>query len=334
MGNISNLHLRILFILIVVSGVVGNGQTTESMASLPSQTLKIAFVTGNATKRFDIFQVNPDGSGLRLITQDHKSHMKWNCCPSWSPDGKELAFVSSDLPQFAKSHAAIFILNVMTDEIHALFQDDAACLHDPAWSPDAKHLVFSRGLKSRATMGRVHQYRTETCPQPDLFSINLDGSGLRRLTDNETASSSRPSWSPDNRTIAYVSRPKAEQAAKADIYLVDADGTNQRQLTKGGAAEVNVDPFWSPDGAEIVFSSNRNGNNEIYVMNRDGAHVRQLTHGTPGGALHPSWSPDGLQIVIGTEDASAIYIMNADGTNVRVLEKFAWHPDFGKWVSR
>jgi TolB protein len=181
-------------------------------------------------------------------------------------------------------------------------------------------------------VGHFLQHRTEICIETELFSMGLDGSGLRQLTHDPTASSSRPAWSPDGRAIAYVSRSKAKEAGEADIFLMDADGSNPRQLTKGGTAEINVDPSWSPDGTEIMFCSNRNGGNEVYVMNRDGGSVRQLTHGTRGRIFHPSWSPDGLQVVFGKGDASAIYIMNADGTNVRVLEKFAWHPDFGKAV--
>ncbi len=311
---------------------MGRAQLTVPMSSAPGQPSKIAFVMGDVTKRVDIFKVNPDGSGLRLITHDHRAYMKWNCCPTWSPDGKEIVFVSSDLPTFGGSHAAIFIFDVVGDTGRAVFRDDTSCPHDPAWSPDARHLVFSRGVKSRVTIGRLIQHRTENCTQMELFSINLDGSGLPQLTHSESTSSSRPAWSPDGRTIAYVSRPKSNDEGKADIFLMDADGSNPRQLTEGGTAEVNVDPSWSPDGTEIAFCSNRDGGSEVYLMARDGTHVRQLTHGAVGGVVHPSWSPDGHQIVFGAGDARAVYIMRADGANVRVLESAAWHPDFGKAV--
>ena len=330
MKNSVTLQLWTLFSFVMASAVLGEAQLPVPTSSAPGQLSKIAFVTGNATKRFDIFQVNPDGSGLRLITQHDRAYMNWNCCPAWSPDGKELAFVSSDLPALGRSHAVIFILDVLGDTVRALFRDDTTCLLDPSWSPDATHLVFARGVKSRKFVGHFLQHRTEICIETELFSMGLDGSGLRQLTQDPTASSRRPAWSPDGRAIAYVSRSKAKEAGKADIFLMDADGSNPRQLTKGGAAEINVDPSWSPDGTEIRFCSNRNGGNEVYVMNRDGGGVRQLTHGTRGRIFHPSWSPDGLQVVFGKGDASAIYIMNADGTNVRVLEKSAWHPDFGK----
>ncbi len=329
MENSISLHTRIFLILVIVPAVLGRAQITGSMSSPASHTSKIAFVVGNATKRFDIFQINPDGSGLLPLTHDHRIFMKWNRYPAWSPDGKQLAFVSSDLPMYAKSHDAVFILDVARDSVRELFRDDARCLLDPAWSPDAEHVVFARGVKKRVTVGH---YRTETCTGSELYSVNLDGYGLRQLTHNETTSARRPAWSPDGGAIAYVSRPQSKEEVKADIFLIDADGSNPRQLTQGGPTEVNADPSWLPDGTTIAFWSNRSGADEIYVIDRDGANVRQLTHGTPGGARHPSCSPDGSQIVFGTGDAKAVFIMNADGTNVRVLAKFGWYPAFGKAV--
>lgn len=323
-------RLRIFSILVIASGGMAKAQLTAPTSPAAEQPSKIIFVTGNASKRFDIFQISPDGSGLRLITHDHRAYMKWNCCPAWSPDGQKIAFVSSDLPTFSESHDEIFILDVVGDTARALFSDDTSCLRDPAWSPDARHLVFVRGLKARVTIGRFNQHRTETCTQTELVSMNLDGTGLRQISHNENTSSSRPAWSPDGGAIAYVSSRKSDNVAKADIHLMDSDGSNPRSLTQGDGVEVNTDPSWSPDGSEIAFCSNRDGTQEAYLMNRNGTHVRQLTHGVPGGVVHPSWSPDGHQIMFGSRDARAVYIMKADGTDVRVLERFAWHPDFGK----
>ena len=126
-----------------------------------------------------------------------------------------------------------------------------------------------------------------------------------------------------------------------EIYVMDADGTNQIRLTNH--PERDYQPSWSPDGARIAFSSNRNGgNSQIYVMDSNGKNVRRLTAGISDG--QPVWSPDGQKIAfagigdeeIGRENRKAkIYIITPDGTHLQKLAgdipssdiEPAWSPD-------
>ena len=82
-----------------------------------------------------------------------------------------------------------------------------------------------------------------------------------------------------------------------DIYVVNADGTDEIRLTSDPS--VDSSPDWSPDGRHIAFDSNRDGDYEVYVMNADGSGLTQLTHNRTidGG---PKWSPDGNYILFGT----------------------------------
>ena len=73
---------------------------------------------------------------------------------------------------------------------------------------------------------------------------------------------------------------------------MDADGGNQTSLTNNPGSYFQ--PAWSPDGDKIAFTSNRDGNPEVYVMDADGANPTSLTN-NPGSTTEPAWSPDGSQ---------------------------------------
>jgi Tol biopolymer transport system component len=133
--------------------------------------------------------------------------------------------------------------------------------------------------------------------------------------------------------IAFTS----ERAGNADIYLVNADGTNERRLTDDPAYDGW--PAWSPDGSRIAFMSTRSGNPDIYVMNADGTHVQQLTT-DPANDIWPEWSPvppggdtGGSQIVFPSrrDGNFEIYVMDADGSNPRRLTDTPAVEDFPAW---
>ena len=103
----------------------------------------------------------------------------------------------------------------------------------------------------------------------------------------------------------------------AEIYVMNADGTGQRNLTRNPANGFYSSAAWSPDGRKMAFVSDRDGNGEIYVMNADGSAQRRLTR-NPASDGGPVWSPDGRKIVFvsgaGELESSEVYVMNADGS--------------------
>jgi Tol biopolymer transport system component/phage gp46-like protein len=145
--------------------------------------------------------------------------------------------------------------------------------------------------------------------------VSIDGNitGLKRLTDY-SAIAGRPDWSPDGKKIAFAARIRN----RADIYVMNTDGTQVQSLTANPA--LDMEPSWSPDGERIAFFSGRDGQNEIYVMNADGSGVERLTD-NPAADTRPRWSPNGKRIVFTSkrDGNGEIYVMNADGSGVERL---------------
>ena len=201
-----------------------------------------------------------------------------------------------------------------------------------AWSPNGRRLAFSGGHR-----------RAEV-----IFSVNLDGSGVKRLTRRprgpEEDYSENPSWSPNGKWIAFDGARTATGAwLIPDIFVTRADGRKERRIAGGRAFQWN--PVWSPDGGTILYeqfvgSSFKNPTLiDLYLVNPDGTGRRRLTR-VRNEANHcacPVWSPDGTRIAYeaeGTRGRPDIYVMNADGSDRRQLtnhrardENPDWSPD-------
>jgi TolB protein len=154
----------------------------------------------------------------------------------------------------------------------------------------------------------------------EIYIADYDGANPRKVTNTATLNIT-PTWSPDSRAIAYTSyRPSGGMGTFQDIVLSYIATGDRRTPADGNPSKQNYLPVWSPDGSKIAFTTNRDGNPEIYVMNADGSGVRRMTN-SPSIDVTPTWSPNGGQIawVSDRTGPPKIYIMNADGTGQRVL---------------
>ena len=139
----------------------------------------------------------------------------------------------------------------------------------------------------------------------DVYTIDADGSNLTPLT-NGPIHEFDPSWSPDGSRIAY----RTDAGDVTEIWLMNADGTDQHRLTEG------LSPAWSPDGSTIAFAGPKGSTGIITLIRPDGTGLRQLAD-TEGGE-YPSWSPDGTRIAF-NENLSGnhrMHIVQVDGSGV------------------
>ena len=168
----------------------------------------------------------------------------------------------------------------------------------------------------------------------EIWVMNPDGTGMRRLTHNDTFDLGAI-WSPDGHTIAFYSAPAT---GDPQVYLIDANGGDQTPL-------VNMRsrfPSWSNSG-KIAFDNGSPTSGDIFVVNPDGSGLQQLTHDPTARNIRPDWSPDGQKIAFQSrlDDPTNddIYVMNGDGSDVTRLTTNpaidaapAWSPDGRKIV--
>jgi TolB protein len=152
----------------------------------------------------------------------------------------------------------------------------------PVWSPDGSRLAFQSNRSGRDL----------------IYSMDVDGSNLTKITQNQSNNDKQPSWSPDGSRITFISDRLGDGN---QIYTMNPDGSGVTRLTDvpnkdaspggvGVRTPIQPVPKPTPDGTKIAFESDRDGNNEIYVMNADGSNQTRLTN-NPADDTEPSWSP-------------------------------------------
>ena len=277
------------------------------------------------TDSSDLWVVGADGKGARPVLST--PYDEYN--PQFTPDGAQLTF-SSD----RASNADIAVANADgTNE--RVIVSGTAWDYDPSWSPDGTALVFtsdrSTGLPVLSLSGAATPAQVSAEPGREIYRVQADGTGLRRLT-RSPADDISAAWGPGNR-IAF----ETDRSGDPEVWTMAADGTDPKQVTRHDGWDG--DPDWSPDGTQITYASERGDDTEIFVTSADGRDTIQVTR-NDGDDDGPAWSPDGRLIAFESDARGPwdVWVARPDGSGVRRVthspgydEYPDWTPD-GKWI--
>jgi TolB protein len=251
----------------------------------------------------EIYVSDYDGANQRRITTTRQLNLN----PSWSPDGRALAYSS-----YRNITPQIFISLIYQGVLENPTKSPSVSNMMPVFSPDGSKIAFV----------------TNRDGNTEIYVMNRDGSNIRRLT-NHPAYESTPTWSPNGQQIAFTS----DRSGKAQIYIMNAtDGSGVRRLTvseseadratwspapfneiaysgrtsssgfdikvhelaTGTLRQItfgegsNESPAYSPNGKHLAFTSTRAGGTQVFTVGRDGRGLKQITRS--GNNQTPAWS--------------------------------------------
>jgi Tol biopolymer transport system component len=268
--------------LVVTAGVLALGTGTASAATFAGTNGMVAF-GGFDGADYEVFVVNPDGSGLTALTNNSTTN---DLAPSWSGDGERIAFVRN-----ATGNAEIAVMD-HDGQNQVELTSDAADDLDPSFSPDGQKIAFNRPVGG----------------DDQIWVMDADGQNQVQLT-SFSEDSEQPQFSPDGRHIVF----SRTLGGFRQIFVMDANGENQTQLT----SVPMIDSFhasWFPDGNRIAFtrssSSDPSIDPEIFSMNADGSDQTPITANDRGDS-QAAVSPD-AQLLISNRPAGSGATFNFD----------------------
>ncbi len=227
-------------------------------------------------QRLDVFIMNADGTQQQNLTE----HISLDGYPSWSPDGKFIAFISSRDEGFD-----IYTIEIKTRKVRRLTRETGS--YSPDWSPDGNSIVYAHTLEGQ---GR------------HIYIMNADGSRKRPLLrklrkpqfGDATILSYRPKWSPDGEYVLYIEDDITWGVGwnATNVIVVDKQGLTPRVLNIPRMGRVDS-VCWTDDGEAVLFTAIPNGFKEAYDIYkyqlRDGLITTVMTHPSDHWSL--AWTP-------------------------------------------
>lgn len=272
-----------------------------------------------AARVFDIYSMNPDGTGVRRLTTNPETDRQ----PDWSPTGRDIAYTIRK-PGSPASFEVARMTAAGTDHRRLTTTPDGQSSSQPSWRPDGKGIVFRRSGPGR---------RDGSIWQMGLLGANA------ALRFQPPFNPLYPAWSPDMKRVLFAAIVSSDGDADRGIFTIEGSGGRLTTLFDVPGAYDSA-PAWSPDGRRIAFESNADvdggnpeGDMELWTMRADGSDRRQLTRNSAHDE-GPAWSPDGrlLAYTSGPDDRRGdIHVMTARGRELGALTSFAGADESPDW---
>lgn len=238
---------------------------------------RIAFINRRGSNDGDVYVCDADGGSMYQITHDSAGVVG----PQWGINRNDLLYTS------LKPGYPTLMRQTIGGSRKAL-ANFKGLNTGGAISPDDRRIALILSHQGNA----------------ELYVLDLGTSKVARMTKSPMGAESSPSWSPDGRSIVYVS----DVAKSPQIYVVDVESRVSRRLTFKGSQNVN--PSWSSKG-KICYATLRGGSFQIAMMNPTGDASSEIVPGQPDGSEDPSWAPDGRHIICSARNT--LYILDTLG---------------------
>ena len=261
-----------------------------------------------------------DLEDLQFLQDPERLHFltEFPTAPQWAKDGSLIVF----------SHPPAGVFMAQADGSRMWALPPGASMGTGYYPGNLSPALSLDGSRVAYAMIVMENHTTE------IVTSAPDGTGLRKLTSNK-AIDAYPAWSPDGSRIAFYS--DRDTGFQLHLYLMDADGSNERGLVSSLFVSGRHPPVWSPDGSRIAFVVRQHGRLTVYTVRPDGSDVTELGD----AASAPAWSPDGSRLAFIREKEGRLprrlYAMDPDGGNERVLlslssdrfwyNSLSWSPD-------
>lgn len=295
--------ILLLCFLVLCAFPIEGPHTDHRAAASGEESGKIAFVSDRDGNN-EIYVMNLDGSDPQRLTENEAEDTR----PVWSPDGQRIAFQSQ-----RDDNWEIYVMDADGSNVERL-TDDPGEDTDPDWvvGAESEQVLFSTTRDGHAALYRMNTDGTDPKLVSDTYYMDdISPSGhavlfvspenqaegsvtLQYLNQGVTSTLflycmiSEPIWSPKGQVVA--ANVKAEE--EMGIYIFEPEAETALFTLRDLTPETTMDmmPAWSPDGEQIVFQSERDGNWEIYIMNADGSDPLRLTE-NDAQDTYPAWQP-------------------------------------------